>query len=85
MGYPKFKPAPQLTDADIMRIAQSKGSFTTSMRYRDEKLDRKCLGLVKQGKLKRSKHFDHYNNREYVYVKPLKVEKESPAPMVAPS
>ena len=76
MSFQRFRPAPRLTKEQILHIARCKGSFTTSMRYRDEKLDRKCRELVKDGKLARPENWSHYDNREYVL--PQKEKKREP-------
>lgn len=69
MGRPKPK-TNMHTREDIMRIAKRYGRYTTSMNYRDTKVDGKCRVLVSEGKLRRSPNFDRYNNREYLYVAP---------------
>jgi hypothetical protein len=70
MAYGKYKAPPALTKDDIMAIAKRKGRFTTSPRWRDDKVRSKCFELVKAGKLKYSKDYHKWNNQEFVYVKP---------------
>jgi hypothetical protein len=66
----QLRPVKPLTKDEILAIAKRRGSFTTSFRYRDQKVDSKCRELVGQGKLKRSPYFHKFDNREYLFVKP---------------
>lgn len=58
----------RMTKERILEIARRKGAFRTSMRWRDEPVDRKCRELVKEGKLALSEKWHKFDNREYVLV-----------------
>ena len=59
----------RMTKERILEIASHKGAFRTSMRWRDDKIDRWCRDLIKEGRLKRGPQWHPYDNREYVLSK----------------
>jgi len=51
----------------VLRIAESQGWFTVSLKYRDEWLQRLCDELVKQGHLTKDRRIQ---KGQYVYYPP---------------
>lgn len=65
-----YKPNP-LTKERILEIAKAKGTFTVSLRWRDDKLRGRCYELRKQGLLKGGYKIIHGSKVfEYVQTKP---------------
>lgn len=70
MAYGKYKAPKSLTKDDIMAIAHRKGRFTSSPRWRDDKVRGKCFELVRAGRLKLSPDYNKWHNQEFLYVQP---------------
>ncbi|MET0375915.1 MAG: hypothetical protein ABW128_16875 [Rhizorhabdus sp.] len=48
-----------LTDDQIVAIAKRNGYFRVTLRWRDEKLRKKCFNLKKEGKLGGAHRIEH--------------------------
>jgi len=48
-----------LSDADILAIAKRNGYFRVTLRWRDDRLRKRCFDLKKEGKLGGARRIEH--------------------------
>lgn len=56
----------KLTKQEILRIAQQKGWFRTTPRWRDDQINSWCNQLVREGLLKRAPDWHKFDNRLFL-------------------